>query len=49
MLPDSEAFARNLSGDAWRQAEELAVTLNSVQMMTESIQRVQKMPEKRKK
>ncbi len=37
---DSEAFARNLSGDAWRQAEELAVTLNSVQMMTESIQRV---------
>ena len=37
---DSETFASNLSGDAWRQAEELAVTLNSVQMMTESIQRV---------
>lgn len=37
---DSEAFARNLSGDAWCQAEELAVTLKSVQMMTESIQRV---------
>ena len=37
---DSEPFASNLSGDAWRQAEELAVTLNSVQMMTESIQRV---------
>lgn len=37
---DSETFARNLSNDALRQAEELAVTLNSVQMMTDSIQRV---------
>ena len=37
---DSESFARNLSNDALRQAEELAVTLNSVQMMTDSIQRV---------
>lgn len=37
---DSEAFARGLSSDALRQAEELAVTLNSVQMMTDSIQRV---------
>lgn len=37
---DSESFARGLSSDAWRQAEELAVTLNSVQMMTESIERV---------
>ncbi|MGK7934102.1 MAG: methyl-accepting chemotaxis protein [Microcystaceae cyanobacterium] len=37
---DSESFARNNSGDALRMAEELAVTLNSVQMMTDSIQRV---------
>jgi twitching motility protein PilJ len=37
---NSETFARALSGDALRQAEELAVTLNSVQVMTESIQRV---------
>jgi twitching motility protein PilJ len=37
---ESEVFARSLSSDALRQAEELAVTLNSVQMMTHSIQRV---------
>jgi twitching motility protein PilJ len=37
---DNEIFARSLSSDALRQAEELAVTLNSVQVMTESIQRV---------
>jgi twitching motility protein PilJ len=37
---NSETFARALSGDALRQAEELAVTLNSVQVMTESIKRV---------
>ncbi|MBD0343992.1 MAG: HAMP domain-containing protein [Coleofasciculus sp. Co-bin14] len=37
---DSESFARGLSSDALRQAEELAVTLNSVQVMTDSIQRV---------
>jgi twitching motility protein PilJ len=37
---DSESFARNQSSDALRMAEELAVTLNSVQLMTESIQRV---------
>lgn len=37
---DSELFARNQSSDALRMAEELAVTLNSVQMMTESVQRV---------
>ncbi|MDB9516403.1 methyl-accepting chemotaxis protein [Roseofilum reptotaenium CS-1145] len=37
---DSETFARGLAADALRQAEELAVTLNSVQMMTDSIQRV---------
>ena len=37
---DSEMFARSLSSDALRQAEELAVTLNSVQVMTDSIQRV---------
>lgn len=37
---ESESFARGLSEDALRQAEELAVTLNSVQMMTDSIQRV---------
>jgi twitching motility protein PilJ len=37
---DNENFARSLSSDALRQAEELAVTLNSVQVMTDSIQRV---------
>ena len=37
---ESETFARGLSEDALHQAEELAVTLNSVQMMTDSIQRV---------
>ncbi len=37
---ESEVFARSLSSDALRQAEELAVTLNSVQTMTHSIQRV---------
>lgn len=37
---DSESFARSLSSDALRQAEELAVTLNSVQVMTDLIQRV---------
>ncbi|PSB03582.1 hypothetical protein C7B64_07900 [Merismopedia glauca CCAP 1448/3] len=36
----SEVFARNLSADALRQAEELAVTLNSVQVITDSIKRV---------
>ncbi len=36
---DSETFARALSSDALRQAEELAVTLNSVQVMTDAIQR----------
>ncbi|NEQ32189.1 MAG: HAMP domain-containing protein [Leptolyngbya sp. SIO4C5] len=37
---ENEVFARSLSSDALRQAEELAVTLNSVQVMTDSIQRV---------
>ncbi|NDJ19444.1 methyl-accepting chemotaxis protein [Myxacorys almedinensis] len=37
---ENETFARSLSSDALRQAEELAVTLNSVQVMTDSIQRV---------
>lgn len=37
---DSESFAQGLSSDALRQAEELAVTLNSVQVMTDGIQRV---------
>jgi len=37
---ENETFARDLSVDALRQAEELAVTLNSVQMMTNAIQRV---------
>ena len=37
---DSESFARSLSSDALRQAEELAVTLNSVQVMTDLIGRV---------
>jgi twitching motility protein PilJ len=36
----NEEFARGLSSDALRQAEELAATLNSVQMMTSSIQEV---------
>ena len=36
---DSETFARALSSDALRQAEELAVTLNSVQAMTDAILR----------
>jgi len=37
---ENESFARSLSSDALRQAEELGVTLNQVQFMTESIQRV---------
>ncbi|MBW4476962.1 MAG: HAMP domain-containing protein [Tolypothrix brevis GSE-NOS-MK-07-07A] len=37
---NSETFATALSSDALHQAEELAVTLNSVQVMTDSIQRV---------
>lgn len=37
---ENEEFARSLSSDALRQAEELAVSLNSVQMMTSSIQQV---------
>lgn len=37
---ENEEFARGLSSDALRQAEELAATLNSVQMMTNSIQEV---------
>ena len=37
---NSETFARALSSDALRQAEELVVTLSSVQVMTDSIQRV---------
>ncbi|MFB2969710.1 methyl-accepting chemotaxis protein [Aerosakkonema sp. BLCC-F183] len=37
---DNERFARELSADALRQAEELAVTLNQVQGMTELIRRV---------
>lgn len=37
---DSETIAHALSSDALRQAEELAVTLNSVQVMTDAIQRV---------
>lgn len=37
---NSETFARALSSDALRQAEELEVTLKSVQVMTESILRV---------
>ncbi|MFB8787804.1 MAG: methyl-accepting chemotaxis protein [Potamolinea sp.] len=37
---ESEIFARNLASDALRQAEELAVTLNSVQVMTDLISRV---------
>jgi twitching motility protein PilJ len=37
---ESESFARSLSSDALEQAEQLAATLQSVQMMTDSIQRV---------
>ncbi|MDJ0555805.1 MAG: methyl-accepting chemotaxis protein [Microcoleaceae cyanobacterium MO_207.B10] len=37
---DSATFAQGLSTDALRQAEELAATLQSVQMMTDAIQRV---------
>lgn len=37
---ENEKFARQLSADALRQAEELAVTLNQVQGMTEMIARV---------
>ena len=37
---DSAAFAQGLSTDALRQAEELAATLQSVQVMTDAIQRV---------
>jgi twitching motility protein PilJ len=37
---ENESFAHSLSSDALKQAEELAVTLNSVQMMTHSIQQV---------
>ncbi len=37
---ENETFARGLSADALRQAEELAVTLNSVQLLTSSIQEV---------
>jgi len=37
---DNEKFARQLSADALRQAEELAVTLNQVQGMTDMIGRV---------
>ena len=37
---ESAEFAHGLSEDALQQAEELAVSLNSAQMMTESIQRV---------
>ncbi|HLP91861.1 MAG TPA: methyl-accepting chemotaxis protein [Nostocaceae cyanobacterium] len=39
---NSETFARALSSDALRQAEELGVTLSSVQAMTRSIERVAK-------
>lgn len=37
---DSATFAQGLSLDTLRQAEELAATLNSVQVMTDAIQRV---------
>jgi twitching motility protein PilJ len=37
---ENETFARSLSADALRQAEEFAATLNSVQFLTQSIQRV---------
>ncbi|MEL7038048.1 MAG: methyl-accepting chemotaxis protein [Cyanobacteria bacterium J06592_8] len=37
---DSSTFAKDVAGDALRQAEELAATLNSVQVLTDAIQRV---------
>jgi twitching motility protein PilJ len=37
---DSESFARNNSSEALRMATELGLTLNSVKLMTESIERV---------
>lgn len=37
---DSASFAKDVAGDALRQAEELAATLNSVQLLTDAIQRV---------
>lgn len=37
---ENESFASSLSADALRQAEELAATLNSVQVLTNSIQQV---------
>lgn len=37
---DSATFAKDVAGDALRQAEELAATLNSVQVLTDAIQRV---------
>jgi twitching motility protein PilJ len=37
---ENEMFARSLSLDALRQAEELSVALNAVQVMSDSIQRV---------
>lgn len=37
---ENETFARSLTADALRQAEELAATLNSVQVLTHSIQQV---------
>ncbi|MEY3327633.1 methyl-accepting chemotaxis protein [Planktothrix agardhii] len=37
---DSATFAKDVAGDAFRQAEELAATLNSVQVLTDAIQRV---------
>jgi twitching motility protein PilJ len=37
---DSSMFAKDVAGDALRQAEELAATLNSVQVLTDAIQRV---------
>lgn len=37
---DSASFAKDVAGDALRQAEELAATLNSVQQLTDAIQRV---------
>ncbi|CAD5911468.1 Putative methyl-accepting chemotaxis protein sll0041 [Planktothrix tepida] len=37
---DSATFAKDVAGDAFRQAEELAATLNSIQVLTDAIQRV---------
>lgn len=37
---ENQAFATSLSADALRQAEELAATLNSVQLLTQSIHQV---------